>query len=548
MRVSPSLARITSALLSVAFSVAAACGDSPSATPAEIVAASTPQRPEPDRAPESEPESAASGADDADDRLPGERLRVHDAAELDAFSSLAALRELDLALSETDRIGVPATEGADPCQTLDLRRLAARLPGLRRLRISGCQAAVHAGLDSFNSLADIELVDLVLDGVTMGRLLALPALKTLRLTRVTPGSESYSMLRRLPIERLALRELDEDSQLAELFGILRGLQAIEIDGSWAGHKTMLQVAQADRLRELFLRDTEIRNFSLNHVKGLEHLTKVDLRGDMFNDKTPLYFRALPLRSFTCACANLGESGLRSLRHIKGLRELRILSSRIVAASDEDLGELQALESFTFHGSDLGADGFAALASIKGLRTFELQIEPSELRDPALKGLGELRGLHSLILRSQELGDRITPQLKELHALEVLELGGTSISDECLEAVAGMPELQRLILHHTRVTRHGLKNLAKLHKLEVLELDHTDVVDAGVAHLSGLTSLRELRLDATLITDKALESLAPLKGLERLNIADTVITNAGLKHLRGLESLQSVNLARTRASP
>lgn len=544
MRVSPCLARTTFALLSVAFTVAAACSDSPSATPAEIVAASTPP-PKPDPEPDPEPEPAA---DDADDRLPGERLRVHDAAELDAFSSLAALRELDLALSETDRIGVPATDGIDPCQTLDLRRLAARLPGLRRLRISGCQAAVHAGLDSFNSLAEIELADLVLDGVTMGRLLALPALKTLRLTRIKPGSESYSMLRRLPIERLALRELDDDSPLAELFGILRGLQAIEIDGSWAAHKTMLQVADADRLRELILRDTEIRNFSLNQVKGLEHLTKVDLRGEMFNDKTPLYFRELPLTSFTCACANLGESGLRSLRHIKGLRELRILDSRILAASDEDLGELQALESFTFHGSDLGTDGFAALASIKGLHTFELQIEPSELRDPALEGLGELRGLRSLILRSQELGDRITPQLKELHALEVLDLGGTSISDACLEAVAGMPELRRLILHHTRVTRHGLKNLAKLHKLEVLELDHTDVVDAGVAHLSGLTSLRDLRLDATLITDKALESIAPLSRLERLNIADTVITNAGLEHLQGLESLQSVNLARTRASP
>ena len=543
MRVSPSLARISSALrLAVAFSIAAACGQSPSATPSEIIAAATPAKLEAEP-----PDPKASiGVEEANDRLPGESLRVHDAAELDVFSSLAALRELDLALSDTDRIGVPATEG-DPCQSLDLRRLAARLPGLRRLRISGCQAAVHAGLDSFNSLSEIELVDLVLDGVTMGRLLALPALKTLRLTRVTPGSESYSMLRRLPIERLSLRELDDDSPIAELFGILRGLQAIEIDGSWAAHQTMLEVAKADRLRELVLRDTEIRNFSLNQVKGLEHLAKVDLRGDMFNDKTPLYFRQLPLTSFTCACANLGESGLRSLRHIKGLRELRILNSRIVEASGEDLGELQALESFTFHGSDLGTAGFAALQTIKGLRKLELQIEASELRDPALKGLGELRGLRSLVLRSQELGDRITPQLIELHALEVLELAGTSISDACLVAVAGMPELRRLILHHTRVTKHGLKNLAKLRKLEVLELDHTDVVDAGVAHLSGLTSLRELRLDATLITDEALISIAKLDHLERLNIADTVITNAGVEHLRGLSSLQSVNLARTRAT-
>ncbi len=482
-------------------------------------------------------------------RLPGDRLRVHSGRELEAFSDLSTIRDLDLALGDADRIDFAAPDdGTTPCDGIDLRRLASRLPELRRLRISGCQAAVHAGLNAFTTLQELELVDLVLDGVTMGRLLALPNLKTLRLTRTTPGSESHGMLRGLPIERLALRELTPETPLTELFGLIRSLRAIEIHGSWADHKTMLKVAKADRLRELVLRDTEIGNFSLNQVKGLEHLAVVDLRGSTFNDKTPLYFRELPVTSFTCACPNLGENGLRSLRHVKELRRLQILSSRIASASDENLGEFRALEALTFHGRDPGPAGFAALAGLEDLRELELEIEPEGLSDPALRGLGDLVGLHELVLRSPEIDDRIAPQLSKLHALEVLELGGTSISDATLEAVAEMPQLRRLILHHTRVTNRGLANLQGLSKLEVLELDHTDVVDAGVAHLRGLSSLRELRLDATLVTDRSIDTILGLSQLARLNLADTVISSEGASRLQALTSLQSVNLARTRAFP
>jgi len=482
-------------------------------------------------------------------RVPGERLRVHSARGLDSYTDLATIIDLDLALGDADRVDFAATnDGTTPCEGLDLRRLASRLPNLRRLRISGCQAAVHAGLDSFAALEELELVDLVLDGVTMGRLLSLPKLKTLRLTRTTPGSESHGMLRGLEIERLALRELAPESPLAELFGLIRSLRAIELHGSWADHKTMLKVAKADRLRELVLRDTEIGNFSLNQVKGLEHLSVVDLRGNTFNDKTPLYFRELPLTSFTCACPNLGENGLRSLRHVKELRRLQILSSKITSASEENLGEFKALEALTFHGHDPGQAGFAALAGLEVLRELELEIEPEGLSDPALRGLGDLPGLRKLILRSPEIDDRIAPELGKLHALEVLDLGGTSISDATLTAVAEMPQLQRLILHHTRVTNRGLEHLKGLNKLEVLELDHTDVVDAGVAHLSPLRSLRELRLDATLVTDRSIDTIVGLSQLVRLNLADTVISSAGAERLQGLESLQSVNLARTRAYP
>ncbi|MEZ4452387.1 MAG: hypothetical protein R3B09_23170 [Nannocystaceae bacterium] len=480
-------------------------------------------------------------------RLAGASLRLHDPGDLAAYDDPGSIDDLDLALSTIDRVDLAALDQApeDPCVGLDLRALAERLTGLRRLRISGCQEAIHAGLDAFTGLEALELADLTLDGVTMGRLLALPRLRALTLTRVTPGGESLGILRSLAIERLALRELAVDSPLVQLITHLPRLAALEIVGGWAAHKTMLAVAQASRLRELALRDTQVGNFSLNQVKGLAHLESIDLRGSTFNDNTPLFLRELPLREFTCACPSLGDNGLRALRRVRTLQRVALLQSRLTGAGVEALAELPDLKALTVDGRDVGPQGLAALAKIPALR--ELELRPSEPADPSLAGLGALVELRRLTLGSDDFGDAIAGQLAPLHALERLDLGGTAISDQSLGALVGMSDLRELILHHTRVTNRGLAHLSGLRHLEVLELDHTDVVDAGVDHLKDLPELRELRLDATLVTDRAIDALLTLQKLERLNLAGTVITREGAARLRALPQLRAVNLAGTRAA-
>jgi hypothetical protein len=482
---------------------------------------------------------------------PGPALQIHHPRELDHYPDLTRLERLDLALSEPDRAGQPGPEGdpeaaEDPCLSLDLFALAGRLPGLRALRISGCEAAVHGGLQALAGLESLELVDLPLDGVTIGRILALGRLRELTLTRVRPGAEPLLHLRGAQISRLVLRELAPDSELALLAGLLPGLRELDLIGPWAGHKAMLAVAKASRLRALTLVDTQIGNFSLNQVKGLAQLERLDLRGATFNESSPLYLRELPITAFTCACPGLGDVGLRALRHVRGLRRVELLASKATGAGVEALAELPNLEALTVLERDIGPQGFAALARVAGLRELDLRV--NELADPTVGGLGALTGLRRLTLRCPVLDDRVAAQLRELVHLEHLDLGGTQISDAGLAALAGMSGLRTLILHHTRITHRGLAHLAGLRALEVLELDHTDLVDGGVAHLAGLQRLRELRLDATLITDGAMVTLAGLLALERLNLADTVITADGAARLAGHPKLRSVNLAGTRARP
>lgn len=478
--------------------------------------------------------------------LAGPALRVQHPRELDRYPDLHGVERLDLALSALDRadLGAAAEDEEDPCPALDLLALAERLPDLRALRISGCDDAVHGGLHRLEALESLELVDQTLDGATMARLLALGRLKELALTRVQLGGEPLALLRDLQIRRLALRDLAPDSELVGLIGLIPALRELTLAGAWAGHKAMLAVARALRLEVLVLADTQIGNFSLNQIKGLTRLQRLELRGPTFNESSPLYLRELPLTSFSCACPGLGDAGLRALRHVRGLRRVELLASRATGVGVESLTELPHLESLTVLDRDIGAQGLAALARAGTLR--ELHLRGEALADPTLEHLGEITSLRSLTLRCPQLDDRAAAQLRGLVHLEHLDLGGTQISDVGLAALAGMSELRGLILHHTRVTNRGLAHIGALSRLEVLELDHTDVVDGGVAHLAGLQHLRELRLDGTLITDAALTTVASLPALERLNLAGTVVTRGGVDRLAGLPRLRSVNLEGTRA--
>lgn len=483
-------------------------------------------------------------------KVPPRHLRVHHPREL-VEAELGDLVALDLALSLEDRRARAGDLREDldygqACAELDLLRLAERVPALTQLRLSGCPTAARSGLTALPGLHSLELADLTLDGVVMGQIAALPALRSLTLTRVAPGAEPSSLLARARIEALTLRDLDTDSSLAAAIPALGQLRSLALEGAWAGHEAMLKVAEAARLEEVRLIDTRVGNFSLHQLKPLAGLRRLDWRGSTFNDYSPLYVRDLPLEEFSCACPGLGDSALKTLGRQLGLRRLALLQSKITGGGLAGLAKLARLESLEIRQRDIGPEGLQALAALPQLAALTLALPPeASPSDPKLTHLGELVGLRRLKLEIPRLDDRVTGELSRLTGLVELDLGGTQLSDLGLKAVAEMHALRVLRLHHTRITSRGLAHLARLTRLEELELDHTDLVDAGVAHLKGLSELRALRLDATLITDDAIPHLLGMHKLERVNLADTVVTTAGAAQLGALPSLRAVNLAGTR---
>jgi hypothetical protein len=485
-------------------------------------------------------------SDDAEPERPIDPrdVTLHRAGELASIDASQLVR-LDLAFSDTDRIGhMDDGDATTACADLDLVRLATSAPNLESLRISGCPEAVRAGLGAFGpSLAELELSDIDLDEVMVGRLGQLPGLRRLTLRRVKAQTEEFQPLRRLDLREITLAELARDSELSMMLDLWpKRLEKIAFIGSWAGHKAMLTLSKAESLRRVELRDTRVGNFSLNQIKPLEKLEEVIYVGNTFNDQSPLYLRDLPVQRFVCECPRMGDGGLRSLRHTAGLRALELRGTAVTGAGLTHLEPLLALETIVLD-VDVGSEGFEALSKLGRLSRLELE---GELDDPTMEGLGLLASLEELVLRVPTLDDRAAPQLGKLTELRVLDLGRTRISDAGLAAMAGLTRLEVLRLHHTQVTNRGLEHIARMKALRVLELDHTDVVDAGVAHLRPLQNLQELRLDSTLVTDAGIDHLVALQGLRRLNLAQTVVTDAGVAKLRVLPNLEVVGLAGTRA--
>ena len=478
------------------------------------------------------------------------RATVHDADELAAIPDLGQLESLDLALSLIDARTRPLSDDAplverDQCDAIDLRVIASRAPKLRHLRISGCAALVHAGLQSFRSLRSLELADGVLDDVTIARIAQLERLESLTLVRMQSAEASVVPLVRGPaIRRLVLRELENDSLIGDMLGDLPSLREVRLEGAWAGHRAMLSLSKARKLQRLELVETSVGNFSLNQVHTLEQLREVHWVGTTFNDNSPLHLRDLPVESLYCDCPSLGDTGLRHLRYLTVLRELHLEQSATTAEGLEALSKLEALQRLFLGDVEIDAIGFAALAELPKLR--ELFLEGGVLLDPEAEGLPAVRDLHALSLHLEGVGDATTPAIGALVGLRRLELGRTDISDDGLEGLAPLTALEELELSHTRVTKAGLSHLAGMAQLRRLALDHTDVVDAGVAHLAPLHALEELRLDHTLVTDACIGTLTQLPKLEALDLSATVVSEAGLAELRKAPALKRLGVLGSRA--
>ena len=115
----------------------------------------------------------------------------------------------------------------------------------------------------------------------------------------------------------------------------------------------------------------------------------------------------------------------------------------------------------------------------------------------------------------------------------------------LAHLKNLTALESLDLRFTQITDAGLAHLKNLTALESLNLSVTKITEAGLPHLKNLIALERLNLSVTKITDAGLAHLKNLIALERLNLSVTKITDAGLAHLKNLTSLKSLELQKTK---
>jgi internalin A len=311
---------------------------------------------------------------------------------------------------------------------------------------------------------------------------------------------------------------------------------------------MARVAQLDGLKSLYFNlNVPITDAGFKYVRGMTELKHVamPIRGSKLTAASLESLKGLTgLRGiYFTNNPPLTDSDLVHLKGLTGLQTLQIPTSPRSAITDAGLANLRNMvdmRELIMNGVKLTSDG---LTSLRGMtRLTDLWIAGSRVED--LAPIGNLTGMHVLLISNSPITDAGLAPVAGFTALERLALASTPISDSGLKHLQGLTNLADLDLYKTRVTDAGLPDLTGLTSLQNLTLASTGVTDKGLAHLAGLSSLATLSLYDTGVSDEGLEHLAKLSSLTSLNLGKTLITDAGLKHLAVLKSLTKLNLADT----
>ncbi|QQR80147.1 MAG: hypothetical protein IPJ69_12600 [Deltaproteobacteria bacterium] len=195
-----------------------------------------------------------------------------------------------------------------------------------------------------------------------------------------------------------------------------------------------------------------------------------------------FFRAIPDDRLTCLTINnvksLSVQDLANCQFVRGLRELRIVQTRVSVDAIRELSELNwvKLKKLSLNGCQLTVEALEALVNS-----------------------GMLNGMTELDLSENDFGDVRDECLTSLNCptLEILVLRACELTDGGCIALgnSSMVRLKKLdINQNPRIGDQGICALVENSKaLEDIALGYTQVGRAGVEALSRLTNLKRLHL-------------------------------------------------------
>lgn len=364
-------------------------------------------------------------------------------------------------------------EGAGPA---DLA-VAARMPLLRRLELSGCTldpAAVRriAALPHLDSL-DIRRTPFRREWLRL--LDPLPCGTSVRIhlaNDATFGRRVWDAFHERRLARLA--DLTPDQRRAEA---LRYVRTLDRSGRWSRGQVARRVdlsqqpisdpelrllAELPEVEEFYNSDGNFTAAGLGHLAALPNLRSLELFGVRVESVAPLsrYPRLERLQLFPRYETVVGDAGTAGLERLAGLRELRLCDGPRGGYGDRTLARLGALRGLRVLDVELRrvrhAGSYAALARLTALEDLRVG---SDMPAGALRFLAPLRRLRRLQVRVPAgSGDDIR-HLAGLRDLSALHLSGDGVTDAAARHLAPLAGLRALMAQGSAITPAGARWLA-----------------------------------------------------------------------------------------
>ena len=149
--------------------------------------------------------------------------------------------------------------------------------------------------------------------------------------------------------------------------------------------------------------------------------------------------------------------------------------------------------------------------------------------------------------------RLLPSLKHLdvNGSQRTDSGrwGLMLTDVNVESIAALTQLEVLNIGGSIVSDAGMATLEKMINLHTLDLSRMEITAKGLAPLMRLPALRRLNLaQSTRIDDAAAQYFLDMNRLEILDLSQTAVTDAFLDRLEGMKQLRLLMVDGTKVTP
>jgi Leucine-rich repeat (LRR) protein len=334
--------------------------------------------------------------------------------------SLNAISEETLALLASQKQLTELSLRDVPLSDAQLARLLGHLPRLQRLALRRASGVSDAGLDALASLGQLEVLALVEMDISGKALEKLPRLERLR---------------SLDLRKCEMLETDD----YRLLPSLKSLRELKISGPAAGDRTMEPIAAMPAVESLVLEDSPVSAAAVGRLAA----------GGL----------AARLRSLAVArCYGVTDDTLRVVAAMPRLESLSIRKCPVTGEfllrwADAPAEKLPKLHTLVINGAVLSEKAVAALPRLAPSLT-RLDLSRVTLSPGAMKAIGELAGLESLLLAECSLSDEAIRPLANLKGLTTLDLSGNyAVTDKSAALLRALTRLKHVETKKTGITQH-----------------------------------------------------------------------------------------------
>jgi hypothetical protein len=260
-----------------------------------------------------------------------------------------------------------------------------------------------------------------------------------------------------------------------------------------------------RIREVFLKNCEIRKGDLLPLNTLPRLDGISFVGSKISDEALLEISGCSqLTRVNLEDTKITSKGIQVVRNWPKLRRINLQGARLDEAGVAAFEATPLLGQLDLSYAKINAENLSGLRKLSSLKWLDLSGNP-RLGGKCLEDIGHCKNLLYLNLPASRITDGDLEPLRSLENLGELHVNSLGLTGRGYAALGKLPELKELFIG--QISDVAAEQISRIHWLKTLEVsDASALTDAGLRHLAGLKNLERLTLRKIKFSDQAWNQL------------------------------------------